>query len=270
MGYYNNASIVLDGLQMAFDGNSSYANDISGCRNLINPTKNWITRPGGAYDASSKSMVYNNGSSYSYVDDAEVDGWFTDNEYTIECCWKLDKIGDPASNCGDKRYALWTKMGNSGTLNPGGFDWFYRGHVCGGSPSGNDPVNATTGGHYFYAEGSGEISQPSGYGSKFAVFPGGIAINTIYYTAYQYRLFNNATQFEVAMYHNGKVVSESGIGSHTVGYGPQGDFRIGGRNNNCGNGSIDGNIYMFRFYNRRLTNTEIYNNYINTKSLYGL
>jgi hypothetical protein len=268
MGYFNNASIVLDGLQMLFDGNSSYANEISGCRNLINPTKNWVCRSGGAYDASKKAMVYNNGNSYSYVDDAEVDGWFTDNEYTIDCCWKLDKIGDPASNCGDKRYALWTKMGNSGTLNPGGFDWFYKGHICGGSPSGGDPVNATTGSHGYSVPGSGEVSQPSGFGNQGVGMT--ISINTIYYTSYQYRLFNNATQFQVAMYVNGELFGQSGVGNRTVGYGPQGDFRIGGRNNNCGNGSMDGDIYMFRFYNRRLTDTEIYNNYLNTKSLYGL
>jgi len=267
MGQYNNTRIVLDGLKMLFDGNSA-ANEGTGCKNIIDLNNQWSVRSGGAYDSTKKAMVYNNAYSYSYIDNSTIDGYFVDQEYTIDCCWKLDKIGDPDSNCGDKRYALWTKMGTNGTLSPGGFDWFYRGHLCGGSPTGADPVNATTGNHYFQVPGSGETSQPSGYGNKTVSMS--IATNTIYYTTYQYRLFNNGANFQVAMYLNGELLQESSQGNRTLGYGPQGDFRLGGRNNNCGHGSMDGEVYMFRFYNRRLSDVEIYNNYINTKSLYGL
>ena len=246
MGVYGGPDIVEDGLVLCLDaGNSrSYSGSGTTWNNLLGGTAFNI---GGA-SYTQNTLVYSGGNSNGYESVSNAYSFSTSVPYTIQVGFKPTKLGDSTSNCGDKRTTLWSKQGST---------WW--GHLLRIYPSGSNP-DSSTGSLAYQVNGSTADSAQNRSIST------SISINQTYDLTTQFVPSNNT--YFLRLYLNSNLIQQST--SANLSFIPNEILRIGGRDNNCTNGSFTGAIYYFRMYNRELSAGEIAQNFAATRGRFGI
>ena len=240
-----NPGIVTDGLVLCLDAanRKSYPGTGTGWNDLCGGKGFNI----GGSTFSNSLISFNGGTSFGYesVTDSYPFSFTVPN--TIQIGIFPTKMGDSLSNCGDRRMSIWTKQFLT-----------YYGHRLFVTPAGFDP-NASTGSLSYQVYGS---TAPASLRSLSTT----ISPNTFYEITTQY--IPNSTEFYIKLFVNGNFISASTTSSLSILTNEQ--FRIGGRDNNCTNGSFVGNIYYFKMYNKELSNQEISQNFNALRGRFGI
>jgi hypothetical protein len=248
MAVYGGPEIVQDNLALCLDATNakSYPGTGSTWNNLVGtPT---FSIGGATY--SNNTLVYSGGNTVGGESVANSYPFAINTSYSINVTFKSTKLGDANSNCGDKRTSVWTRGGSSNV---------FREHRLTIFPAASNPDSSTGSLSYqvnTVADGSSTVS----VGST-------ISVNQVYDIYCQYHS-TAANQFYTTLYVNGNLVQTSATNS--ISYIPDGQLRVGGRTNNCTNGSLTGELYQFKLYNRTLSADEIKQNYAALRGRFGL
>ena len=250
MGLSHSPSIVTNGLTLYLDAANtrSYPGSGSAWSNLMGGTS--FNIGGGVFASTaslSPSILYNGGLSYGAESTANAYPFSSTTSHTLQIGIRPTKMGDATSNCSDKRMTVWSKQFST-----------YYGHALDIMPSGSNP-DASTGTLYYIVYGTTTSSaQISGVNS--------VAPNNFYDITTQYIPSSNF--FYTKMFINGNLIGTSASSPLTTVANQE--LRIGGRNNNCSNGSFVGNIFYTRLYNRELSTQEIRQNFNAVRGRFGV
>jgi hypothetical protein len=242
MSYHNGPRIVTDGLIVCLDaahsrsypGSGSSWFDLSGNNYTFNIG-------GGTYSGANKSIAYNGAYTNGY--ESITNSVPFSNNWTISVFGKPTNTIDSLSNCASGSMTVFSKEdGGTGF----GLSYVYYSAV-------NYRLSATI------------AINPSS--------PNFIYINKVI-TGTEFEIINRVHLYTLRCSYNAATNTTTGTsfmngiqlqtGSITNGgppISPLGQFRIGGRSNNCSNGSFKGNLYSVYVHNRALSNSEILQNY---------
>ena len=243
MALHHSPSIVTNGLSLYLD--AANAKSYTGSGTTWSNIMGGVPFHTGTGTVSGYSISYNGGLSTGGESITDSYPFSLTTSNTIQIGMRSTKLGDSSSNCGDKRTTLWSKQ----------FSTWY-GHTCYIVPQGSNP-DASTGTLAYSVYGTTTSS---------AQISTNIGVNTFYDVTTQY--IPSSSFFYIKMFINGNLISTSASTPLTTVANEV--FRIGGRDNNCSNGSFIGNIFYVRLYNRELTVSEIRQNFNSIRGRFGV
>jgi hypothetical protein len=240
MSYHNGPRIVTDGLIVCLDAAHSRSYPGSGSSWFDLSGNNYTFNIGGG-SYSNNSIVYNGAYTNGY--ESITNSVPFSNNWTISVFGKPTSMFDSLSNCASGSMTVFSKEAG-GTGHSMAYTYY---------SASNYRLNATI------------AINPSS--------PNFIYINRVI-TGTELEIINRAYLYTLRCSYNATTNTTTGttfvngiqLSSNSITNGgppisPDGQFRIGGRTNNCNNGSFKGNLYSVYVHNRALSNSEILQNY---------